>query len=152
MVCRSCTGLLSGMRSCMQKQPGVIQSNIGRALGTKMANTNITVTATYQKKKKHNIATEIKLLQCLAYTPPFAYKPPLHIQLKFLHRYFYLANRPPNHGHATKIAFIETPSLSSSRSPWWSGNARTKPASTEQLRNSPTITRVFTSGVNATVH
>ena len=84
---------------------------------------------------------------------PFAYKPPLHFQLKFLHRYFYLANRPPNHGHATKIAtcsFVETPTLS--RSPWWSGNARTKPASTEQLRNSPTIASVSASGVSAIAH
>ena len=27
--------------------------------------------------------------------PPLTYKPPLHFQSKFLHRCFYLANRPP---------------------------------------------------------
>jgi len=50
--------------------------------------------------------------------PPLAYKPPLCFQPKFLHRYFYLAYRPPNHGHSTKMIFVETPTLSSSRSPW----------------------------------
>jgi len=35
--------------------------------------------------------------------------------------------------------YIATPTLSSSRSLRWSGNARTKPVSTEQLRNSLTI-------------
>ena len=62
---------------------------------------------------------------------------------------------PLNHGHATKIAtwsFVETPTLSSSRSLWWSGNARTKPASADQLRNSPTIASVSTSGVSAIAH
>ena len=75
-----------------------------------------------------------------------------------------------NYGRTTKIAsrwrvilnhsllstksplFVETPTLSSSRSPLWRGNARTKPASTEQLRNSPSIASVFASGVNATAH
>jgi len=27
-------------------------------------------------------------------------------------------HRPPNHGHSTKMIFVETPILSSSRSPW----------------------------------
>ena len=65
---------------------------------------------------------------------------------------FILQIGPPNHSHATKIAtwfFVETPTLLSS---WWSGNARTKPASTEQLRNLPTITSVSASGVNAIAH
>ena len=60
----------------------------------------------------------------------------------------------PNHGHATKIAtwsFVETPTLLSSRS-LWSGNARTKPASTEQLRNLLMITSESASGVNAIAH
>jgi len=86
---------------------------------------------------------------------PLCIQPPLHFRSKFLHGYFYLANSPPlpppppsapNHGHATKIA---TPTLSSSR---WIGNARTKPASTKQLRNVPTIASMFASGVNATAH
>jgi len=39
------------------------------------------------------------------------------------------------------------------RSPWWSGNARTKPAYTEQPRNSLSIASVFvTAGVSATAH
>ena len=45
-----------------------------------------------------------------------------------------------------------TPTLSSSRSLWWSSNDRTKPTSTHQLRNSPTIASVPTSGVNAIAH
>ena len=49
---------------------------------------------------------------------PLAYKPPLRFQPKFLHRYFYLAYRPPYHGHSTKMIFVETTTLSSSRSPW----------------------------------
>ena len=88
--------------------------------------------------------------------PPLTYKPLLHFLLKFLHRYFILQIAPPpNHGHATKIAtwsFIETPTRSSSRSPWWSGNVRTKPVSTDQLRNSPTIATVSVSGINAIAH
>ena len=60
----------------------------------------------------------IQLPLCPAYTPPLAYKPPLRFQPKFLHRYFYLAYRPPNHGHSTKMIFVETPTLSSSRFPW----------------------------------
>ena len=74
--------------------------------------------------------------------------PPLHFQSNF-----YLANRPTNHGHATKIEtwfFVKTPTLS--KFPLWSGNARTKPASTEQLRNLPTIASVSVSGVNAIAH
>jgi len=48
---------------------------------------------------------------------PLSRIPPLRFQPKFLHRYFYLAYRPPNHGHSTKMIFVETPTLSSSRSP-----------------------------------
>jgi len=40
-----------------------------------------------------------------------------------------------------KHIFVETPTLSSSRSPWWSSNTRTKPAFTDQLRNSPMFDR-----------
>ena len=50
--------------------------------------------------------------------PPSRISHPLHFQPKFLHRYFYPAYRPPNHGHSTKMIFVETPALSSSRSPW----------------------------------
>jgi len=46
---------------------------------------------------------------------------------------------------------IKTPTLSSSRSQWWSGN-RTKPASTDQLRNLLTIASVSVSGVNTIAH
>jgi len=82
--------------------------------------------------------------------PPSRISPPGHFQSQFLHRYFYLENSPPPPtNHATKMA---TPTLSSLRSPWWSGNAIMKPASTEQLRNSPTITSMFASDVNATAH
>ena len=76
---------------------------------------------------------------------PFMYNPPpshpLHFQPKFLHRYFDLAHMP------TKPYW--TPILSSSKSQWWSGKARTKPASTEQLRILLLITSIFASGVNA---
>ena len=49
---------------------------------------------------------------------PFAYKPSLYFQPKFLRRYFYLTYRAPNHGHSTKMILVETPTLSSLRSPW----------------------------------
>ena len=85
--------------------------------------------------------------------------PPSHISPLYIFRrssctgIFILQIGPPNHSHATKIAtwsFIETPTLP--RSPWWSGNARTKPASTEQLKNSLTIASMSASGVNAIAH
>jgi len=69
-----------------------------------------------------------------------------HYQQTFLHRYFYLAYRPPNHGHSTKMMFLHC----QVQGPC--GNARTKPASIEQLRNSPSITSVFASGVNQQHH
>jgi len=39
------------------------------------------------------------------YTPLRVQAPP-HFQPKFLHRYFYLAYRPPNHGHSTEIGSL----------------------------------------------
>ena len=80
-----------------------------------------------------------------AYVPPFAYKLPLHFRSKFLCRYFYLTNRPPQPWPCYQNSNMI-------RYPWWSGNARTKPASTDQLRNSPTITSVSAIGVNAIAH
>ena len=92
----------------------------------------------------------IPRLLCTVVFRPFVYKPPLHFQSKFLHRYFYLANRPPNHGHATKIATWSSSKLLHCQIQGLHGNARTKPASTEQVRNLPSIASVFASGVNAT--
>ena len=80
---------------------------------------------------------------------------PLHFSWSSCTGIFISQIGPPNHGHATKIAtwsFVETLTLSSSRSPWWSGNARMKPASTDQLRNLMTIISISASSVNAIAH
>ena len=92
--------------------------------------------------------------------PPFAYKPPYIFHqssctgMFISHRYFCLANRLPQ-PWPCKIAtwsFVKTLTQSSSRSPWWSGNARTKPASTDQLRNLLTIASMFANGVDTKAH
>ena len=64
----------------------------------------------------------------------------------------YRTGPPPPYIFSQSSCTIATPTLSSSRSPWWNDNARMKPASTEQLRNSPTIASMFASDVNATAH
>jgi len=48
---------------------------------------------------------------------------------------------PPTMANSNMIFRWNSYTMSSSRSQWWSGNTRTKPASTDQLRNSQTIDR-----------
>ena len=85
---------------------------------------------------------------------------PSTFQPKFLHRCLYLMHRPSqpiwpfyqNSNMIFRVTLRRNSYWQVSRSPWWSGNTRTKPASAEQLRNSPSIASEFVNGVNATAH
>ena len=57
---------------------------------------------------------------------------------------------PPNIYMASNVIFSRN--SYTARSPWWSGNARMKPASTEQLRNSLSIASMFTWVVSVLQH
>ena len=79
---------------------------------------------------------------------PFTYKPPLHFQPKFLHRYFYLTYRHPN-----QWPFYQNnvPTPSSSRSLWQRKNEasihRTAKEFAVHVRDS-LVSRPLESGVN----
>jgi len=81
---------------------------------------------------------------------PLAYKPPLHFQSKFLHRYFYLANRLPQPWPCyqnNNVIFRRnsyTVKFRVSVVEW----QHRKPTSTDQLRNSPMMATVSASGIN----
>jgi len=91
--------------------------------------------------------------------PPFVYKPPRYIFNRSSCTGSFISQiGPPNHGHATKIATwpftfkvsaVECmTTLERSQRPQTMDNI----VRTDQLRNSPTITSMSASGVNAIAH
>ena len=92
----------------------------------------------------------IYMYRCVPHIRPHSHKSPPTIFSRSSCTGIYLTHRPPQPNMASNM--ILNQNSWTSRFLWWGSNARTKPAYTEQLRNSPSIASVFASGVSATAH
>jgi len=72
----------------------------------------------YYKATKPSSMSRTSIVVSHIYTPPSRISPPYIFSQSSCTGIFISRIGPPNHGHSTKMIFVETPSLSSSRSPW----------------------------------